>query len=511
MATLVGIDIGTTAVKVAVLRTAYRKVQLVALGSCEIALAGGAPEAIRAAMTSALGEKVTADAIATSVEGARGAFRHLTLPMSAQKQIAEVLPFELETLLPFDIVDAVWDYRTMTRTEETPEGQIPLFAAVCRTDDVRARIDLVKSAVGTEPERVGIGSFPIANLVPMSPQLAEAGPVVLVDLGTQSSELLVLRNGEPLFARAISFGTQGLPGTAPRLAREIRTTIASFRSNGGAPPVKVVLCGGGSFVSGAQVFLGGELGLPVEVFAPPQLDMIALSPDALGELPRFAKAVGLAVGLTGRALGFDLRRGPLSYERGFAWVKEKIPVLAGLAAVVAVSFLFTAWAQLYAQGKEKETLEKAVAVVTQDVLGEGTTSAARAQELLGQQTALNDEDPLPHADAFDVMVKLSEDIPQSMIHDIEELDVQKGHAVVHGVVGTIPDAQAIATSLRAERCFSDVKISRTNQMVGSDRQKYVLEFDVKCPEDGKGMVKKKDAAGSGGAGGASSASGAGGK
>jgi len=509
MATLVGIDIGTTAIKVAVLRTAYRKVQLVALGSCDVALTGGIPEAIRGAMAAAMGDKVSAgDGVATAIEGARGAFRHLTLPQSAQKQIGEVLPFELESLIPFDIADSVWDYRIMTRTEATPEGQIPLFAVVCRTEDIKARIDLVKSALGAEPERVGVGGFPIANLVPMAPQLAEAGPIVLVDLGTQSSELLVLRNGEPLFARAISFGTQGLPGTAPRLAREIRTTIASFRSNGGAVPAKIVLCGGGSFVSGAQVFLSGELGLPVEVLAPPQLDMSLLAADKLAELPRFAKALGLAVGLTGRAIGFDLRRGPLSYERGFAWVKEKVPVLAGLAAVVAVSFLFTAWAQLYAQGKERETLEKALSVVTKDVLGEETTSAARAQELLGQQTALNDEDPLPHADAFDVMVKLSEDIPQSMIHDIEELDVQKGHAVIHGVVGTIPDAQAIATSLRAERCFSDVKITRTNQMVGQDRQKYVLEFDVKCPEDGKGGAKKKD---TGGAAGASSASGAGGK
>jgi general secretion pathway protein L len=506
MATLVGIDIGSTAVKVAVLRTAYRKVQLVALGSCELALAGGTPEAIRGAMAAAMGDKVSAgDGVATAIEGSRGAFRHLTLPQSAQKQIGEVLPFELESLVPFDIADSVWDYRIMTRTEQTPEGQIPLFAVVCRTDDIKARIDLVKGALGTEPERVGIGGFPIANLVPLAPQLAEAGPIVLVDLGTQSSELLVLRNGEPVFARAISFGTQGLPGTAPRLAREIRTTIAAFRSNGGAVPTKIVLCGGGSFVSGAQVFLGGELGLPIEVLAAPQLDMSTLSPEQISELPRFAKALGLAVGLTGRAVGFDLRRGPLSYERGFAWVKEKVPVLAGLAAVVAVSFLFTAAAQLYAQGKERETLERALSVVTKDVLGEETTSAARAQELLGQQTALNDEDPLPHADAFDVMVKLSEDIPQSMVHDIEELDVQKGHAVVHGVVGTIPDAQAIATSLRSERCFSDVKISRTNQMVGQDRQKYVLEFDVKCPEDGKGGGKKKDAAG------ASSAAGTGGK
>jgi general secretion pathway protein L len=318
---------------------------------------------------------------------------------------------------------------------------------------------------------------------------------------------VILRAGEPVFARAISYGTQGLPGTAPRLAREIRTTVAAWRATGGAPPVKVILCGGGAFVSGAEAFLAGELELPVEVLAPPMIELTALSPEQVQALPRFAKALGLALGLAGRAQGFDLRKGPLAYERGFAWVKEKIPVLAGLAAVIVVSFFFTAWAQLYAAGKEKDVLEKALGTVTKEVLGEETTSAPRAQELLGMQTALNDEDPLPHADAFDVMVKLSEDIPQSMVHDIEELDIQKGHVVVHGIVGSIPDAQAIAQNLRSEKCFSDVKITRTNQMVGQDRQKYVMEFDLKCPEDTKGGGKKKDTTGASSASGAPSAGG----
>ncbi|MEO6573352.1 MAG: hypothetical protein ABIP89_05910, partial [Polyangiaceae bacterium] len=170
------------------------------------------------------------------------------------------------------------------------------------------------------------------------------------------------------------------------------------------------------------------------------------------------------------------------------------PVLAGLAAVITVSFFFSAGAQLYASAKERSTLESALAIVTGEVLGEATSSADRANELLAQQVGAADEDPLPHADAFDVMVKLSEDIPQSMVHDIEELDVQKGHVVVHGVVGSIPDAQAIATSLRNEKCFQDVKITRTNQVVGGERQKYVLEFELKCPEDVKGTPKKPGSA-----------------
>jgi general secretion pathway protein L len=180
--------------------------------------------------------------------------------------------------------------------------------------------------------------------------------------------------------------------------------------------------------------------------------------------------------------------------------------VAGLGTVILVSFLFSACSQLSATGKEKTELEVALGTVTKEVLGEETTSADRATELLMVQTG-SEEDPMMHADAFDVMVKLSEDIPQSMVHDIEELDVQKGHVVVHGIVGTIPDAQSIAATLRNEKCFSDVKVTRTNQMVGTDRQKYVLEFDLKCPEDLKGTDKKKAAAAGASASAAPSATG----
>ncbi|HPB95294.1 MAG TPA: general secretion pathway protein GspL, partial [Polyangiaceae bacterium] len=48
--------------------------------------------------------------------------------------------------------------------------------------------------------------------------------------------------------------------------------------------------------------------------------------------------------------------------------------------------------------------------------------------------------------------------------------------------------QQIATTLGTIRCFENVKIVRTNQVVNENRQKYVLEFDLKCPVEGE---KKK--------------------
>jgi general secretion pathway protein L len=490
MSTWLGIDIGTTAVKVAAIRTAYRKVQLVGIASVEIAQAGGVAEAISFAARSVMGEgRGFGDSIAIGIEGSRATIKVIGLPGSAMKSIGDVLPFELEASLPFDLDDAVFDYRILPGMREKKGEELAVLVGVAKTADVQARIDVLKGAIGAEPERVGVGAFPIANLVPVIPTLAE-GVVAVVDLGTVSSDILIVANGEPLFARTVGLGTKGLPGTAPKLARELRMTIAAHRAQGGEAPSRILLCGGGAYVSGAEAFLSSALELPVEKLPPPNLEAPTMTPAEGTTIARFAKALGLALGLGPRSMGLNLRKGPLAFERGMAWVKERVPLLAGLAAVILVSFLFSAWAQLYAKSKEKTVLEAALATVSKDVLGEETTSATRAKELLNAQTAINDDDPLPHADAFDVMVKLSDQIPQSMTHDIEELDIQKNHVVVHGIVATVADAETIRTNLKNERCFTEPKITRTNQMVGESRQKYVLEFDLKCPEDQKSTDKK---------------------
>src|SRR5579884_3266214 len=470
MPTWLGIDIGSASVKAAVGRSTYRKVGLARLASADVEPAGGVAEAVRKAVAQALdGEAEGADAIATAIDGSRAAIHRLALPGTAQKQLGDVLAYELEAQVPFELEGAVFDWRVLDRAAD---DELTVIAAVARVDDVRARIELVKQAIAQEPERVGVGALALGALVPFVAGLGEGETVAAVDLGAKASEVLVLEHGEPVFARTLSTGTEGLPATAARLARDIRVSFAAHRSRGGAAPARVYLCGGGAFVSGAEGFLSGELEVPVQLLPAPALDSVAIAAEPPRDAPRFAKAIALALSLAGRRPGMNLRRGPLAFERGFAWVRERIPVLTGLAAVTLVSFAFSAWARLYDVHQERAALSGALATVTKEVLGTEATTAQDAEDMLAKEVALTDEDPMPHADAFDVMVRLSEAVPPSMKHDVEELDVQKGHVLVRGIVGSIPDAQSIASTLGESRCMADVKIKSTTQAVGSDRQKY---------------------------------------
>jgi general secretion pathway protein L len=246
------------------------------------------------------------------------------------------------------------------------------------------------------------------------------------------------------------------------------------------------------FPHGAAEYLAYEAGVPITPL--PALELEGISDDRLGRVPRFAKAIALALGASGRGRDVNLRRGPLEYQRGFGFLKEKLPVLSGLGAAVAISFVFSNWAQMRALEREHEVLSEQLGALSKEVLGESVVDADAASEALTRAQASDEVDPMPQVDAFDMLVKLSEVIPSTVVHDIEEFDMQRGHVKMSGVVGSTADAQNVATEVGTHPCVKDAKIGKISQVVNSERQKYVLEFDVRCVDDSK---KKKDAAAAG--------------
>jgi len=480
MSRILGIDIGKAVVRVALLRANYRKTILEAL--VEMPVVGTEIEAIRAAVGTH-----KADGIAIAISGEKTYYRTVDLPASALKEIENVLPFELEAQLPFEMTEAVFDYRIDKR--EVGSDTVPIFSAIARTGDVRERIHVVKEALGLEPERVGTGALPLSNLVSIMPEIerpfgktAAPGetipPVAILDLGETTSDVVILRDGEPVFARTLSRGTMGLPGSAPAISRELRQTFAAWRASGGPPLAGMYLVGGGSVAQGAEVYLSTELGISILPFPRPNLEGVTAEQESM--LPRFAKSIGLAMGLIGKARGLNLRKGALEAARSYPFLREKIPLLVGLGSVVVLSFAFNLMAEHSSLSAERELLLGQVETATEEVFGEATKDVEKARELLDKRAAA-DDDPLPKADAFDVLVKFSEAVPKEIVHDVLEWDLNRGHVTIQGTVPSIPDAQGIADKMKEHKCFKDVKISRTAQYTGN-KQKYVLEFDVKCEE-----------------------------
>jgi general secretion pathway protein L len=477
MGLLLGIDIGQHSVRAALLRTGYRRIALESIAEQDLADHASAADALKAA---AQGLGARTEAVATMLDGDHVFAHRLELPVTALRQLAEVLPFELEARLPFELDQMVFDSRMLAR--DGPSAPLGVLAVAARTAEVRDRIDLVRGALGVEPERVEPGAAPLANLALVVPEIAAAGPVVVVHLDARLTDVLVMRSGQPELLRTLSGGTEGLPASAAPLARDLRQTVLAWRAAGGEPPTAVYLLGPGVAVSGAEAYLSAELGIPVQPL--PAIRVDGVGPDGATRLVRCARAVALALGTGPRPRGMNLRRGSLAFERGYGFLRAKVPLLVGLVALIVVSFVFATWAELRSLGRAREAQEEALAAVTKTVLGESTRDPEKALEMVGGGRAGSDDDPMPHMDGFDILVQLSKAVPPDVKHDVEEFDYQRGHCTIHGIVPTIPDAQQLAAVLKSAPCFRNVKIVRTNQAVNETRQKYVLELDVKCAGEG---------------------------
>ena len=474
MARWLGIDIGDRAVRVAVVRSTLRRTSVEAMGEQLLA----DHESVEAAIIAAVG-KQRVDARAVALRGNQGFLRRLTLPTAAQRELASVLAFEVESTLPFELDDAVLDHRVLKPGPGIdPKTQLPILAAVAYTTDVQSRIDLVKSGTGSEPERVSFGPLSLANLSQVMAELRQPAPVAILDLGSDHADLVVLRQGEPQMARTLSRGVSGLPAEASAFERELRQGLTSWRLDGGEPIETLFVVGSGRATPGLDPFLSQQLTITVRDLPAAELDGLPAGDPIT--LAKYAKAISLALGLSRRATDLNLRRGPLEAQQSYAFLREKTPLLAGLAAAVLVSFGFSVFAELRSLDTERAGLEQQLASATKAMLGEATRDPERAEELLDAALAGKSDDPMPEVDAFDVMVELSRRVPKEIVHDVAELDYNRGAVTIHGVVPTIDDAQAISKNMGEHKCFRDVKITRTTKLSREAKQKYVLEFNVKC-------------------------------
>ncbi len=488
MSRVIGIDIQATHVRAALLRNSYRRIRAERLVEVVVEPGASLEEALRSCVGPLLPH---AEAVAVALDGERVFVHRLELPASARRQLEDVLPFEIEAQVPVDLDELVFDYRPVGARKATEP--ISLLVAAARADAVRERMLLCKEALKVEPDRVGVGPLALANLFGLLKPTPTNEMIALVELGERCTEVAVIHRGEAVFARTLSRGTATLPEGAVALASELRQTMAAAGLVGGTLVDRVLLLGSGAEDPNSAPYLEYMLGAPVTSLTELALEGIADHERRL--IPRFGKAIALAASLAGKARDLDLRQGQLIQQRGLLYLQEKLPLLTGLLGAIAISFLFATWAERQVVMREGTVLAEALRSLSREVVGTETDDPDALMEAL-ESSGDDTMDPLPHADAFDVMLELSRGIPMDLAHDVEDLELKRGHVKLNGVVASKSDAQKVATILGKWRCADGVKVAKITQVVNSDRQKYALEFDLRCPEDAgvKRKVKPKEEA-----------------
>ncbi len=480
MSLVLGLDISPRVVRGAFLRTAFRGFEMEQYAEAAVpysAESESEQELLRAAVSQVLTAGARApDRVIASLSGDVASLRLVDLPLGVEKKAAEVLPGELEALLPFDVDDAIVDYQVVGRDESSVE----LMAVAAPRRNVAARLSELQG-LGVDPRELSVGAAAFDGLGALLGETLDGRTVLVIDVGLESTDFAALTDGQCTFARTVSGGMDLVEsGRRGQLAASLQRTLASYRAQRSQEPSLILLAGETSSMESARSWLTEQLGIECGVAPLPE------APGADDEtLPQFTKAAALAARAISRKKQIDLRQGEFASKAAASEIRKHLRLIAVCAAAIVLSFAVSLGARYRVARAEHEELSAVLAEVSKDLLGEEARSALHARELLTAGPRV--EDPLPRFDAYDVLEAISEQIPTDIQHDTRRLLIEiddegdTGRFEIQGTLGSIAERDRLVDALQEHRCFAEIDKGSISTAV-EDRKDYKIEVKVRCEE-----------------------------
>lgn len=340
---LVGVDIGSHAVKVCQLQKVGDSYGLISLGSAT--LPPGTVEDGVLQEPEQVGEVLTKlfknlkyrrnTKVAISISGYSVIVKKIKLDVMQEDELERFLTEEAEQYIPFDINDVYLDFQDLnTAKEEFDQTDIMLVAA--KKEVVDGYLEMLRE-IKVNPLLVDVDGFALENIWGTTQeQIGEVDNIALVDIGAEKMNINIIIKGTSVLARDIVVGSQQLTmqiankfdiseeeaekikiGLIPAGERqdeleeifnrvctnwvfEVQKAIDLYRSkNPDKPLTKIVLSGGGSRVRGIAEYIGRETGLEVVRFNPfagMKINEKKIDRDYIDAIaPEMAIAAGLAI------------------------------------------------------------------------------------------------------------------------------------------------------------------------------------------------------------------------
>ena len=207
----VGLDIGSSSVKLIHLKEAKRGYILEAFGVAPLppeAIVDGAlmnSTAIVDAVRELVGQqKLKAKEVAIGVSGHSVIIKKIVLPRMSQEELEESIQWEAEQYIPFDVKDVNIDVQILN-PEADAAGQMDVLLVAAKKDMINDYTQVIGEA-GLIPVIVDVDAFAVQNAFEANYELSTTETVVLVNAGASVVNINVLANGLTTFTRDISMG-----------------------------------------------------------------------------------------------------------------------------------------------------------------------------------------------------------------------------------------------------------------------------------------------------------------
>jgi type IV pilus assembly protein PilM len=341
--TVVGLDIGSSAVKAVELKPAGKAYRVVAYGTEPIppdSIVDGAiidsaavAEAIRRVFET--NKAFQARDVCASLSGNAVIVKKISLPVMTETELDESIYWEAEQYIPFDIQDVNLDYQILDPgTGPESRGNMDVLLVAAKKEKIGDYTSVIAQA-GKSAVIVDVDAFALQNAFEVNYGLEPGRIVVLLNAGASAININILQGDQSVFTRDISMGgnayteavqkeldlpfesaeqlKKGVPvdgatfeeaqpvlrAVTENVLLEIQKTFDFFKATASSDQIdRIMLSGGASRVDGFREMLQERFNAPVEDFDPFRAvawDAKKLGADAADLAPTAAVAVGLAL------------------------------------------------------------------------------------------------------------------------------------------------------------------------------------------------------------------------
>jgi type IV pilus assembly protein PilM len=336
---LIGLDIGSSAVKLVELAKKGSAFELVNVGlepmGQDVVVDGSIMDAL--SVSNAIDKlfrenKIKGKDVATSVSGHSVIVKRVTLGAANEEEVAAAVPYEAQQYIPFDMADVSLSWQVLGPAP-TGSGMDVMLVAVKR-EKILNHTNVLTQA-GMAPAVVDIDAFALENAFEANYEPPPELMAALLNIGASIMNINIVRGGTPLFTRDVSVGGNQYTDTlqkeldlsyedAERLKQgqtvgnvsadakaahiqsvsdilllEIQKTFDFFRQTTSAENIQAVYVAGGTArIEGLVDLLKRDLNVPVEILNPFRRVSMGsrFDPAYTAEIaPRMTVAMGLAL------------------------------------------------------------------------------------------------------------------------------------------------------------------------------------------------------------------------
>ena len=336
---VVGIDIGSHAIKVCQLKRTDKAYAVVNLGSATLpdeAVDDGTlndPETVGKIIGDLFKSlKIKKKKVGFSISGYSVIVKKVNLAVMSDEELEEHIQSEAEQYIPFDIDDVYLDFQDL-KTNKGDSERTDVMLVAAKKEIVDDYLEMLEN-LNLKPVIVDVDGFALENTYEYNYPKDEN--VALVDIGASKMNINIISKGVSVVARDIVVGSRQLTeqiqaafdlefeeaealklghipaeekqeeiadifsSTCTQWVLEIKKAIDLYQANhSDAPLSQLVLSGGGSKVSGLVDYLANETDLPVKLFNPfvnMTVNSKKIDPDYLNSVgPEMAIATGIAI------------------------------------------------------------------------------------------------------------------------------------------------------------------------------------------------------------------------